>query len=225
MCICDYFCFLIHKSDIMKPDSLIFDMDGTLWDAVEAYAHCWTRVLNDNRIDKILTKKDIQGYMGMEMKQIFKKVLPDSSPDLMDKLYQDIVEKEHEIIAQMGGDVYPDVIEGLEQLSTKYKLFMLSNCQEGGIKDFMSYTETKYLFTDYMEYGMNFEPKHTNLKILIDRYNLKTPMYVGDTDSDRKECELAHVPFVFVSWGFGSTDTYSLRFDTMKELTNYFMNL
>jgi len=209
----------------MKPDSLIFDMDGTLWDAVETYAFSWTQVLKENGIDKVLTKKDIQNYMGMEMKQIFKEIFPDSSPELREKLYQDIIKKEHEVISQMGGEVYPDVIEGLEKLSTKYKLFMLSNCQEGGIKDFMNYTETKYLFTDYMEYGMNFQPKHTNLKILIDRHNLKNPMYVGDTDSDRKQCELAHVPFVFVSWGFGNTDTYILKFDKKKDLTDYFMSL
>jgi len=209
----------------MKPDSLIFDMDGTLWDAVDTYAYSWTEVLKENGINKTLTRLDLQSYMGMEMKKIFEELLPDSSPQLQEKLYKDIIKKEHEVIAQMGGNIYPNVMEGLEQLSTKYKLFMLSNCQEGGIKDFMNYTETKYLFTDYMEYGMNFQPKHVNLKILIDRHNLRSPMYIGDTDSDRKQCELAHVPFVFVSWGFGNTDTYNLRFDTMKELTDYFMSL
>lgn len=209
----------------MKYDSLIFDMDGTLWDAVETYAHSWTEVLKENGIDKNLTKKDLERYMGMEMKQIFNEILPDSSPQLMEKLYQDIIVKEHELMPQMGGYVYPDVLDGLELLSTKYKLFMLSNCQKGGILDFMNYTETKYLFTDYIEYGSNFQPKHVNLKLLIDRNNLKAPMYIGDTDSDRKQCELAHVPFTFVSWGFGQTDSYTLKFDKMKDLTDYFMNL
>lgn len=208
-----------------KPDSLIFDMDGTLWDAVDTYAYSWTQVLKDNGIDKTITRQDIQDYMGMEMKQIFKEVFPESSPKLMQKFYQDIVKKEHEVISEMGGKVYPDVIEGLEKLSTKYKLFMVSNCQEGGIRDFINYTETKYLFTDYIEYGMNFQQKHVNLKILIDRHNLKNPVYVGDTDSDRKECDLAHIPFVFVSWGFGETNMFRLRFDEMKNLTNHFMSL
>jgi len=209
----------------MKPDSLIFDMDGTLWDAVDTYAYSWTQVLKENGINRTLTRQDLQGYMGMEMKQIFHEIIPDGSPELLEKLYEEIVRKEHDIIAQMGGNVYPDVLEGLDKLSTKYKLFMLSNCQEGGIKDFMNYTETKYLFSDYMEYGINFQPKHINLKVLIDRNNLKNPMYIGDTDSDRKQCELAHVPFTFVSWGFGDTDTYTLRFDNMKDLTDYFMSL
>ncbi|HCO68638.1 MAG TPA: hypothetical protein DIT04_12895 [Dysgonomonas sp.] len=209
----------------MKPDSLIFDMDGTLWDAVDTYAYSWTQVLKDNGINKILTREELESYMGMEMKQIFDKVIPDASAETVEKLYNDVIKKEHEVISEMGGKIYPGVLEGLEELSGRYKLFMLSNCQEGGIKDFMNYTETKYLFTDYMEYGMNFQPKHINLKILIDRHNLKNPMYVGDTDSDRKQCELVHVPFVFISWGFGNTEKYALRFDKMQELTDYFMHL
>lgn len=209
----------------MKPDSLIFDMDGTLWDAVDTYAYSWTQVLKDNGINKILTREELENYMGMEMKQIFDKVIPDASAETVEKLYNDVIKKEHEVISEMGGKIYPGVLEGLEELSGRYKLFMLSNCQEGGIKDFMNYTETKYLFTDYMEYGMNFQPKHINLKILIDRHNLKNPMYVGDTDSDRKQCELVHVPFVFVSWGFGNTEKYALRFDKMQELTDYFIHL
>lgn len=209
----------------MKPDSLIFDMDGTLWDAVDTYARVWTQVLQENGIDIVLAKQDIQGYMGMEMKQIFKEIYPEGTPELFEKINRNIVKKEQELIDRMGGYVYPDVLDGLDRLSTKYKLFMLSNCQEGGIRGFMKYTETKYLFTDYMEYGMNFQSKHANLKLLIDRHNLKNPMYVGDTDSDSKECQLVHVPFVFVSWGFGSTDKYELRFERMKDLTDYFMNL
>jgi len=50
-------------------------------------------------------------------------------------------------------------------------------------------------------------------------------MYIGDTDSDRKQCEMVHVPFVFVSWGFGNSDKYTIKFGKMKDLTDYFMNL
>ncbi|MEN9919374.1 MAG: hypothetical protein RL662_1810 [Bacteroidota bacterium] len=209
----------------MKPDSLIFDMDGTLWDAVDTYAHCWTEVLNKNGIDCKLTKADIQGYMGMEAKQIYKEIFPDLSEAMIEKIYLDIITKTDEALPVMGGKIYDDVLEGIEQLSKKYKLFMLSNCQKGSIKDFMNFTDTKPYFIDYIEYGSNFEPKHINMKTLIDQYNLKAPMYVGDTDSDRKQSDLASVPFVFVSWGFGTTDSYALKFDKMKELTDHLMKL
>ncbi|QIK55393.1 HAD family hydrolase [Dysgonomonas sp. HDW5A] len=209
----------------MKPDSLIFDMDGTLWDAVDTYAYSWTQVLKEMGIDKTLTKQDIQGYMGMEAKQIYKEIFPQLPEETIEQIYRNIIVKTDELLPKMGGNIYPDVLEGIEQLSRKYKLFMLSNCQKGSIRDFMVYTETKPYFCDYIEYGSNHQPKHINMKTLIDRYNLKAPMYIGDTDSDRKQSDLAYVPFVFVSWGFGKTDSYAHKFDTMKDLTEYFMNL
>lgn len=209
----------------MKPDSLIFDMDGTLWDAVDTYAECWTEVFAANGIDRVVEKKDIQGYMGMEAKEIYKVMFPELPEATIEKLYRDIIIKTDEMLPVKGGLVYPDVLDGLEQLSRKYKLFMLSNCQKGSIRDFMAFTETKSYFCDYIEYGSNHQPKHINMKTLIDRYNLKAPMYIGDTDSDRKQSDLASVPFVFAAWGFGKTDSFALKFENMKDLTDHFMNL
>ena len=209
----------------MKPDSLIFDMDGTLWDAVDTYAHCWTEVLKGNGIDTVLTRNDIQKYMGMEAKKIYSEIFPELPPEMIEKLYLDIIVKTDEVLPLMGGILYPNVQECIKELATKYKLFMLSNCQKGSIRDFMNFTDTKEYFCDYIEYGSNFQPKHINMKALIDKYNLKAPVYVGDTDSDRKQADLAYVPFAFVSWGFGQTNFYANKFDSMKELTEYYMNL
>lgn len=209
----------------MNPDSLIFDMDGTLWDAVDTYAHCWTEVLKDNGIDKTLTRADIQKYMGMEAKQIYREIFPDLPEETIEKLYTDIIAKTDEVLPKMGGMIYPEVQNCIKILSTKYKLFMLSNCQKGSIRDFMNYTDTNDYFIDYIEYGSNFQPKNVNIRTLMERYDLKAPVYVGDTDSDRKQADLAYIPFVFAAWGFGKTHFYKYKFDNMQELTEYFMNL
>ncbi len=42
---------------MQKPDSLIFDMDGTLWDAVDTYAHSWNVVFSEMGIAQ-------PGYIG-----------------------------------------------------------------------------------------------------------------------------------------------------------------
>jgi phosphoglycolate phosphatase len=73
-----------------------------------------------------------------------------------------------------------------------------------------------------MAHGANFKPKNESIKYLIDKHALTNPIYVGDTDSDEKQSELAKIPFVFVSYGFGNTDKYCLKFDTFTELTEYF---
>jgi phosphoglycolate phosphatase len=68
-------------------------------------------------------------------------------------------------------------------------------------------------------------PKNHNIKLLIERHNLKNPIYVGDTDGDAEQSRLAGIPFVFVSYGFGETDNHDLRFDSFIEFTKYFMKL
>lgn len=209
----------------MKPDSLIFDMDGTLWDAVDTYAQCWTQVFNQNGIDGTLTRHHIQGYMGMEAKQIYREMYPHLSEDVITKIYQEIVVEIDKILPVVGGTLYPDVLECIKKLSEKYQLFMLSNCQKGSIRDFIAFTKTSPYFIDYIEYGSNFQPKHVNMKTLIEKHKLQAPMYIGDTESDRKQSDLAQVPYVFVTWGFGTTNSYALKFDSMQELCTYYMNL
>ena len=125
----------------------------------------------------------------------------------------------------MKTNIYPYVIEGLEQLNTKYKLLLLSNCEEGGLVNFMNHTKTNHLFLDYMEHGQNNMPKRFNLNLLKEKHNLKSPVYIGDTDGDSHESSVANVPFVFVTYGFGKTDNFILQFNSFQELTEYYMNL
>ena len=68
-------------------------------------------------------------------------------------------------------------------------------------------------------------PKHHNIKLLVDTHQLKNPVYIGDTAGDGEQSRQAGVPFIFVSYGFGTTDDYDLKFDDFKSLTDYFMSL
>ena len=214
-----------RKMEIEKTDSIIFDMDGTLWNAVDTYAYCWNIAFKEVGLDKEFTGQDLIQYMGTEAKKIFTLVFPDLPDEKIDELFDVVVRTVDTYLPVKGGILYPDVLDGLHQLSTKYKLFMLSNCQKGSIGDFMKFTNTEDLFIDYFEHGANHQPKHVNIHTLMDKYDLKYPVYVGDTDSDRKQCDTAKIPYVFVSYGFGTTDQFALKFDSFKDLTDYYMNL
>lgn len=209
----------------MKPDSLIFDMDGTLWDAADTYAHCWNIAFKSLGIEKEFKGEELLKYMGIEAKKIFTLIFPDLTDEQIDELYAKVVVTVDEHLPVMGGKLYSGVLEGLHALAKKYKLFMLSNCQKGSIGDFLTFTNTRELFIDYIEFGANFQPKHINMQSLKDKYNLTSPVYVGDTDSDRVQSDMANVPFVFAAYGFGSTDHYALKFDSFEDLTNHYLNL
>lgn len=210
---------------MLKPDSLIFDMDGTLWDNVDTYADSWNMGLERTGHDKKVTRADILGLMGKEARVMLNSILPGSSTEEQDRLFVEVISAYQTLLGSMTPKIFDGMHEMLEKLSTRYKLLMLSNCEEGGLVNFMKFTKTSHLFADYAEHGQNLKPKSYNLRMLIERNNLQQPMYIGDTDSDSREATKAGVPFVFVTFGFGETENYALRFDSLPELADYFMNL
>lgn len=209
----------------MNPDSLIFDMDGTLWDNVDTYVDVWNKGLEKTGYAKRVSRTDIMGLMGKEARVMLNAIIPEASTTEQDNLFDEVITIYQQTLPTMNPTIYDGVHEGLEQLSKKYKLFMLSNCEEGGLVNFMKHTGTGHLFIDYMEHGMNLMPKSHNLQLLIDKHQLQSPFYIGDTDSDATQSALAGVPFVFVSYGFGQTTNYALKFDSFPELAHHFLTI
>lgn len=209
----------------MNPDSLIFDMDGTLWDNVDTYVDVWNKGLEKTGYAKRVSRADIMGLMGKEARVMLNAIIPEASTTEQDNLFDEVITIYQQTLPTMNPTIYHGVHEGLEQLSKKYKLFMLSNCEEGGLVNFMKHTGTGHLFIDYMEHGMNLMPKSHNLQLLIDKHQLQSPVYIGDTDSDATQSALAGVPFVFVSYGFGQTTNYALKFDSFPELAHHFLTI
>lgn len=211
-------------SPAFLPDSIIFDMDGTLWDNVDTYAISWTRGLEKLGYSNKISRDDILGLMGKEARLMLNTLVPGWTAADQARLFEAVIESYQELLPVMKPIIYDGVLEGLERLSRRYPLFLLSNCEKGGLVNFMNHTKTSHLFMDYMEHGMNLQPKHHNLKLLIEKNKLKAPVYVGDTDSDSNQSAMANVPFVFVTYGFGTTKNYTKQFDSFTQLVNYYLN-
>ena len=67
-------------------------------------------------------------------------------------------------------------------------------------------------------FGDNGLDKPDNLKKMIADYQLKNPVYVGDTKRDEECCEIAGGPFIFVSYGFGDVPDAQYRCDSLRDL-------
>ena len=208
-----------------KPDSLIFDMDGTLWDNVDSYTIAWNKGLEIKGYRSRVTRYELLGLMGKEAHVMLNTILPNASATEQGELFDEVIRQYQLLVPHMKPHIYEGVYEGLEKLSEKYPLFLLSNCEEGGLVNFMKHTGTTHLFTDYMEHGQNLKPKSFNMKLLKERNNLQHPVYIGDTDSDSKASADAGIPFIFMSYGFGRTDNYAFKFDSFPQLVDYFLNI
>ncbi len=64
-------------------DSIIFDVDGTLWDSTEIVADAWTRYLKEERhINMDITAEKLKSLFGQLLPQIAAKLFPEFSRKL-----------------------------------------------------------------------------------------------------------------------------------------------
>jgi phosphoglycolate phosphatase len=208
-----------------KPDSLLFDLDGTLWDAADTYAHCWNKSFDTLQLERQMSREELIRIMGMEKKTALQKMFPDWEESIREEAYRIKNNNLIEVTPQMGGVLYKGVKEGLPHLAKKYKLFLVSNCSEELLPLFVQWAQLQEYITDVMAHGSNGMPKSHNISLLVEKYRLQHPVYVGDTPGDSEQSKIAGVPFVYVSYGFGVTDQYELKFDSFEELTSYFLQL
>lgn len=208
-----------------RPDALIFDMDGTLWDAVDSYVWIWNEAFRQLDIERTFTREQMVGMMGKQFDEIINECMPDSEAQDVKKAYNKIAELQKISMPLLGGKLYENVKDGIISLSKKYKIFILSNCESYGIQQFIDYTGLNDYIIDHISFGETRMPKAMNMHFLKAKHSLQNPIYIGDTDSDAKQSKNAGIPFALVTYGFGNCENPDLKFDDFSSLRTYFESL
>ena len=174
-------------------DSLIFDMDGTLWDAVDSYVAVWDATFAEFGMPTgTVTREQLIECMGMPINEIYRSLVGD--PSGADRFLKRLAENEDRLMISLGGTLYPGVKEQIPRLASRYRLFMLSNCSALGLPNFLAYTGLGEHFTDTISYGVNLQQKDHNIRLLMQRHNLTAPLYIGDTEGDCRSAHSAGIP-------------------------------
>ncbi|MBQ5749954.1 MAG: HAD hydrolase-like protein [Bacteroidaceae bacterium] len=205
-----------------NTDALIFDMDGTLWDAIDTYAEIWNMAFEQEGVSRHITRNDLLSLIGTPIDDIMRHFVPAERVEHLLKTIADLVVTE---LPRLGGKLYDGVQEGVAELAKHYRLFMLSNCDELELPIFVRYAGIEPYITDTLAYGNTRLRKAENMQLLAEKYHLQHPVYIGDTAGDCNEAHRAGVPFVWMSYGFGTTDKAQLQFDTFADMTRYFVEL
>lgn len=190
-----------------KYDSIIFDLDGTLWDSSANVVVAWQKAKEQvDYIKEDFTRPIIHSITGMTYKAIFETLLPYLNEEQREEFKNLAGKHELEILYEKGGDLYPGLEDALQQLSRHYKLFIVSNCQSGYIEVFFKISGFEHYFIGHQCYGTKNQPKAENIRDIINDHNLQAPVYIGDTMGDYNAATKAGVPFIFVDYGFGKVE-------------------
>lgn len=192
---------------IPKLDSIIFDLDGTLWDSTATVATAWSAAGEKTDFVKApVSKEDVQSICGLPYDVIYEQLFPYLNATERTELKQLCAKEELIQLRRSGGQLYEGLEETLKYLRGKYLLFIVSNCQSGYIEAFMEHHQLQQYFDDIDCFGNANRSKADNIKDIIRRNGLRSPAYVGDTQGDFNASRSNHIPFIFAAYGFGQVD-------------------
>lgn len=201
-----------------ERDSIIFDLDGTLWNASETVAKAFTESLEDIGFEIEITSQKVRDFSGMKMDDIFSQHFSFIPKEKLQEFEESYAKKESDYLKKFGGELFPKVRETLEKLAENYRLFIVSNCMKGYIENFIGFFSFNDLFKDFECFGNGGLPKDENIRLIVERNKLQNPVYVGDTIWDKESSEKAGVDFIYAEYGFGKIKKSKIRIQEFEDL-------
>ena len=206
----------------MNYESLIFDIDGTLWDSRQLVAEGYNIQLEKEGLQHLfVTAEDLRPLFGKVMTAIADVIL--ASIELPERyaLMERCMKTENDYLFANECKIgYPRVKETLAELSKKYRLFIVSNSQCG----YPELCIEKLGLTPYIEGHMCFGDTGTSkgktIRTLMEKHNICSCIYIGDTQGDLEACQEAGVPFIFCAYGLGTAESWDAKIDSIDELLN-----
>ncbi len=198
--------------------AVLFDLDGTLWDSAVGVCRAWNVVLEKHGMAPELTVEKIHSLMGKQMDVIAATLFPEHTVEEQTALIDECAEMEHEVLAETGGTLFPQLEETLTALGEKYTLGIISNCQSGYIETFFAAHGLGKYFSDIECFGNNGFSKGENIALVVKRGGFDKAIYVGDTQGDFEGAVHAGLPFVHAAYGFGTAEEAQYRINAITEL-------
>ena len=206
----------------MKPESLIFDIDGTLWDSRALVAEGYNiQLKKEGLVHLFVTAEDLLPLFGKVMTEIADVILasiPEADRyDLMERCMATENKYLEENSCRIG---YPGIRETLAELSKKYRLFIVSNSQCGYPELCIQKLDIAPFISAHMCFGDTGTSKGQTILRLMKEQNITSAAYVGDTQGDYEASVEAGIPFIWATYGFGEPERYDAKIDTFPQLLN-----
>ena len=207
-----------------KPESLIFDIDGTLWDSRELVAQGYNIQLREEGLEQLcVTAEDFLPLFGKVMTEIADVIFATVPAEMRYDLMQRCMDREnrylHENPCHIG---YPGVKEVLARLSQKHRLFIVSNSQSGYPQLCMDKLGLTPYISGHLCFGDTGTEKGETICRLMKTHDITSAVYIGDTQGDLDAARQAQIPFIFAAYGFGDPEEYDGMIRTLYDLEQLF---
>ena len=206
----------------MKYESLIFDIDGTLWDSRALVAEGYNIQLEREGLQHLFVNADqLKPLFGKVMTEIADAILFTIPEDRRYDLMARCMETENNYLFENECKIgYPGVMETIRELAKHYRLFIVSNSQCGYPELCMDKLGLTPYIQGHLCFGDTGTSKGQTILRLMREHSLESAVYIGDTQGDYEATLEAKVPFIFCGYGFGTPEGYALAVDKFEDLLN-----
>lgn len=187
-------------------ESLIFDIDGTLWDSRALVAEGYNIQLRAEGYPHLcVTAEDLRPLFGKVMTKIADAILSEIPADQRYALMERCMETENRYLAENECKIgYEGVKETLEELAKSYRLFIVSNAQCGYPELCIEKLGLEDLIEGHLCFGDTGTEKGQTILELMRRHHIDDAVYIGDTQGDYEATVVAGIPFIWAVYGFGN---------------------
>ena len=204
----------------MEFESLIFDIDGTIWDSRALVAEGYNIQLRKEGLDHLCTDAEaLRPLFGMTIEDLADHLLPSVPVPERYALIRRCMETQNVHLQEDPCHIeYSGVKETLKKLAQKYRLFIVSNSNCGYPELCMGKLGVENLFEGHLCFGDTGTHKGLTIRTLMERHGITSACYIGDTQGDLEACDIANVPFIWASYGFGSPERWHQKIDKFEDL-------
>ena len=204
----------------MNYESLILDIDGTLWDSRARVAEGYNiQLVKDGYPHLCVDAEKLKQVFGLVMTDIADILLGsvDESEryELMERCMTTEVQYLHDIPCDYG---YPKVTETIAELAKKHRIFIVSNSQCGYPELCIEKLGLTPYISGHMCVGDTGTSKGKTIRTLMQKHNITSAVYIGDTQGDYEATVEAGIPFIWCTYGFGTPDGYLAKIEQFEQL-------
>lgn len=197
---------------------IIFDLDGTLWETINATYEAANIIVDKHKDLKSISKETIIKGMGLGTEENEKNYMPYIDIEQGVEYMKEISEKTSEIINKDNVTIYDGVIETIKSLSRNYKLGIITNNRNEYAKTFIKIANLAEYFTDYMGAASYNITKSEAIRRMVKKYNEKQNYYVGDIKKDQEATYEAGIKFIHAKYGFEPNIKSDLYIYNIKDI-------